>query len=164
MLDFFGPGYDASEMNILSGIEGLHYQIPRLAFLDVAVKEKLSLGCTTLRKNLFGGWHFNCYTPGRLRKCLASGCMESLRIWVFENHRRGTEDYPGTAKFSMVDRSGQGSQVTIISWVADSDRLSLEEAVEVEAFHQCSTSPLSHFLEDVGEVLLDGVLGDVEGL
>ena len=35
MIDFCGAGYDASErMSILADLEGMHYQIPRLAFLD----------------------------------------------------------------------------------------------------------------------------------
>jgi 2-polyprenyl-6-methoxyphenol hydroxylase-like FAD-dependent oxidoreductase len=39
MIDFFGPGYEASEkMSILSEIEGIHYQIPRLAFLGPSGK------------------------------------------------------------------------------------------------------------------------------
>jgi 2-polyprenyl-6-methoxyphenol hydroxylase-like FAD-dependent oxidoreductase len=60
MIDFFGPGFDASEkMGLLPEIEGIHYQIPRLAFLGPAGKERFSLSYATLRKNLFGGRHFN---------------------------------------------------------------------------------------------------------
>ncbi len=60
MIDFFGPGYDASErMGILPAIEGFHYQIPRLSFVDATGKETFSIGYTALRKNLFGGRHFN---------------------------------------------------------------------------------------------------------
>ncbi len=60
MIDFFGPGYDASEsLGILPAIEGFHYQISRLSFVDATGKERFSIGYTALRKNLFGGRHFN---------------------------------------------------------------------------------------------------------
>src|SRR5213596_3582932 len=60
MIDFFGPGYEASEkMDILPELDGIHYQIPRLAFLGPSGKEKFSLSYPTLRKNLFGDRHFN---------------------------------------------------------------------------------------------------------
>lgn len=60
MIDFFGPGYDASEkLGILSDIEGIHYQIPRLSFIDAAGKERLSVSYAALRKNLFNDRHFN---------------------------------------------------------------------------------------------------------
>jgi 2-polyprenyl-6-methoxyphenol hydroxylase-like FAD-dependent oxidoreductase len=60
MIDFFGPGYGASEkMGLLSYIEGIHYQIPSLSFIDSRGKEKFSLQYAALRKNLFGGRHFN---------------------------------------------------------------------------------------------------------
>ena len=72
MIDFIGAGYDASEsMGILPSLEGIHYQIPRLAFLDRAGKEKFSIGYAALRKNLFGGRHFN-FMRGDLERLLYS--------------------------------------------------------------------------------------------
>lgn len=85
MIDFFGPGYDASEkMNILSGIESIHYQIPRLAFLDTIGKEKFSVRYATLRKNLFGGRHFN-FMRGDLERLLYSNIRGHVPV------RFGTE-------------------------------------------------------------------------
>lgn len=37
-----------------------------------------------------------------------------------------------------------------------------EESVEVKAFDERLLSPNAHHVEDVGEVILDGVLGDVQ--
>jgi hypothetical protein len=72
MIDFFGPGYGASEkMGLLSDIEGIHYQIPSLSFIDAKGKEKFSLKYTALRKNLFGGHHFN-FMRGDLENLLYS--------------------------------------------------------------------------------------------
>ena len=37
MIDFFGSGYDVSErMGILANLERIHYQIPRLTFVDAS--------------------------------------------------------------------------------------------------------------------------------
>lgn len=72
MIDFFGPGYDVSErMGILSELEGIHYQIPRLAFVDATGKEKFSVAYTALRKNVFGGRHLN-FMRGDLERLLYS--------------------------------------------------------------------------------------------
>jgi 2-polyprenyl-6-methoxyphenol hydroxylase-like FAD-dependent oxidoreductase len=85
MIDFFGPGYDASErMNILSEIEGIHYQITRLAFLGTSGRERFSLSYANLRKNLFGGRHFN-FMRGDLERLLYS------RIAYHVTVRFGTE-------------------------------------------------------------------------
>jgi len=80
MIDFFGPGYDASErMGILPEIEGIHYQIPRLAFLGPSGKEKFSLSYLTLRKNLFGGRHFN-FMRGDLERLLYSKIKDQVTV------------------------------------------------------------------------------------
>jgi 2-polyprenyl-6-methoxyphenol hydroxylase-like FAD-dependent oxidoreductase len=80
MIDFFGPGYEASEkMGILSEIEGIHYQIPRLAFLGSSGKEKFSLGYATLRKNLFGDRHFN-FMRGDLERLLYSKIEDRVEV------------------------------------------------------------------------------------
>jgi 2-polyprenyl-6-methoxyphenol hydroxylase-like FAD-dependent oxidoreductase len=85
MIDFFGPGYEASEkMSILSEIEGIHYQIPRLAFLGPSGKERFSLGYATLRKNLFGDRHFN-FMRGDLERLLYSKIEDRVEV------RLGTE-------------------------------------------------------------------------
>ena len=63
MIDFFGSGYDVSErMGILANLEGIHYQIPRLTFVDASGAEKFSIDYSVLRK-LFGGRHFNWVQP-----------------------------------------------------------------------------------------------------
>jgi 2-polyprenyl-6-methoxyphenol hydroxylase-like FAD-dependent oxidoreductase len=80
MIDFFGPGYDASEkMGLLPEIEGIHYQIPRLAFLGPAGKERFSLSYATLRKNLFGGRHFN-FMRGDLERLLYSKIEDRVEV------------------------------------------------------------------------------------
>ncbi len=80
MIDFFGPGYDASEkMGILPEIEGIHYQIPRLAFLGPSGKEKFSLSYLTLRKNLFGGRHSN-FMRGDLERLLYSKIKDQITV------------------------------------------------------------------------------------
>lgn len=72
MIDFLGTGYDASEkMGILPELEGIHYQIPRLAFLDSRGKERFSVEYATLRKRLFNGRHFN-FMRGDLEQLLYS--------------------------------------------------------------------------------------------
>ena len=44
MIDFFGSGYDVSErMGILANLEGIHYQIPLLTFVDASGAEKFSI-------------------------------------------------------------------------------------------------------------------------
>ncbi|CAN5686207.1 FAD-dependent monooxygenase [soil metagenome] len=72
MIDFLGPGYDTSErMGMLSELEGIHYQIPRLAFVDAVGKEKFSISYAALRKDVFGGRHFN-FMRGDLERLLYS--------------------------------------------------------------------------------------------
>lgn len=85
MIDFFGPGYDASErMNLLPEIEGIHYQIPHLAFLGPSGKEKFSRDYATLRRNLFGERHFN-FMRGDLARLLYSKIEDLVEV------RFGTE-------------------------------------------------------------------------
>ena len=85
MIDFFGPGYDASEkMGILPEIEGLHHQIPRLAFLGASGEERFSLGYVALRKNLFGDRHLN-FMRGDLERLLYSKIEDRIEV------RLGTE-------------------------------------------------------------------------
>lgn len=72
MIDFFGPGYDVSErLGLLSDLEEIHYQIPHLTFVDASGKEKFSVAYTNLRKNLFGGRHYN-FMRGDLERLLYS--------------------------------------------------------------------------------------------
>jgi 2-polyprenyl-6-methoxyphenol hydroxylase-like FAD-dependent oxidoreductase len=80
MIDFFGPGYGASErMGILSDIEGIHYQIPSLSFIDSRGNERFSLEYAALRKNLFGGRHFN-FMRGDLETLLYSRIEDRVRL------------------------------------------------------------------------------------
>jgi 2-polyprenyl-6-methoxyphenol hydroxylase-like FAD-dependent oxidoreductase len=80
MIDFFGPGYEASErMNILPEIEGIHYQIPRLAFLGPSGEEKFSVSYPALRKSLFGDRHFN-FIRGDLERLLYSKIEDRIRV------------------------------------------------------------------------------------
>jgi 2-polyprenyl-6-methoxyphenol hydroxylase-like FAD-dependent oxidoreductase len=64
-------------MGLLSDIEGIHYQIPSLSFIDARGKEKFSLKYAALRKNLFGGHHFN-FMRGDLENLLHS----RIEDWV----------------------------------------------------------------------------------
>jgi len=69
MLDFFGPGYDASErMGLLPALEGIHYPIRRLAFLEPDGREAFSIAYSAYRR-LFGGRHFY-FMRGDLEKLL----------------------------------------------------------------------------------------------
>jgi len=80
MIDFFGLGYGASEkMGILSDIEGIHYQIPSLSFTDSRGNERFSLEYAALRKNLFGGRHFN-FMRGDLENLLYSRIEDRVRL------------------------------------------------------------------------------------
>lgn len=80
MIDFFGPGYDASEkMGLLPEIEGIHYQIPRLAFFAPSGKERFSLSYATLRRNLFGDRHFN-FMRGDLERLLYSKIEDRVEV------------------------------------------------------------------------------------
>lgn len=95
MIDFFGPGYDAAEkIGMLPGIEGLHYQIPRLAFLDAAGGEKFSVGYAALRKDLLGDRHFN-FMRGDLQQLLYSKIQDHVEVRFgvevesFEQHDTG---------------------------------------------------------------------------
>jgi 2-polyprenyl-6-methoxyphenol hydroxylase-like FAD-dependent oxidoreductase len=95
MIDFFGPGYDAAEkIGMLPGIEGLHYQIPRLAFLDAAGGEKFSVGYAALRKDLLDDRHFN-FMRGDLQQLLHSEIQDhvevrfGVEVEAFEQHDRG---------------------------------------------------------------------------
>jgi 2-polyprenyl-6-methoxyphenol hydroxylase-like FAD-dependent oxidoreductase len=79
MIDFIGPGYEASErMGILPEIEGIHYQIPRLAVLGPSGKEKFSLSYPTLR-NLFGDRQFN-FMRGDLERLLYSKIENRIKV------------------------------------------------------------------------------------
>ena len=85
MVDFFGPGYEASEkMGILSEIEGIHHQVPRLAFLGSSGEERFSLGYAALRRNFFGDRHFN-FMRGDLERLLYSKIEDRVEV------RLGTE-------------------------------------------------------------------------
>lgn len=80
MIDFFGPGYDASEkMGLFPEIEGIHYQIPRLAFLTPSGKERFALSYATLRKNLFADRHFN-FMRGDLERLLYSKIEDQVEV------------------------------------------------------------------------------------
>ena len=69
MLDFFGPGYDASErMGLLPALEEIHYPIGRLAFLEPDGREAFSIAYSAYRR-LFGGRHFY-FMRGDLEKLL----------------------------------------------------------------------------------------------
>jgi len=77
MIDFFGPGYDVSEkMGLLPDLAKIHYQIPRLAFVDPDGRQRLSLDYIRVRK-LFGSRHFN-FMRGDLERLLYS----KIREWV----------------------------------------------------------------------------------
>jgi 2-polyprenyl-6-methoxyphenol hydroxylase-like FAD-dependent oxidoreductase len=104
MIDFVDPGYEASEkMGILPELQGIHYQIPRLAFIDAAGKEKFSIDYAALRKNLFGGRHFN-FTRGELERLLYSRIEDRVPV------RFGTEvEYVEQDEAQVVVRFTDGS-------------------------------------------------------
>lgn len=118
MIDFFGPGYDASEkMGILSNIEAIHYQIPRLAFLGPSGKERFSASYATLRKNLFGGRHFN-FMRGDLERLLYSRIEDQLEL------RFGTE----------VDSIAQ-ERARVIAHLTDGTRDAFDLVVGADGVH-----------------------------
>lgn len=107
MIDFCDPGYDASErMGILPEIEGIHYQIPRLAFLGPSGKERFSLSYATLRKNLFGGRHFN-FMRGDLERLLYSKIEDRIKV------RFGTS-------VDSLERDGAQARVKLTDGTIDS--------------------------------------------
>jgi 2-polyprenyl-6-methoxyphenol hydroxylase-like FAD-dependent oxidoreductase len=70
MIDFFGSGYDAAErMGLLDDLAGIHYQIPRLAFVAADGRERFSIAYPTLRRRLFDDRHFN-FMRGELERLL----------------------------------------------------------------------------------------------
>ncbi len=80
MIDFFDSVYDVSErMDILPDLEGIHYQIPQLAFVDSRGQEKFSVSYAALRKNVFGGRHFN-FMRGDLERLLYSKIEDQVRV------------------------------------------------------------------------------------
>jgi len=80
MIDFFGPGYDACErLGLISDLEGIHYQIPHLTFVDTRGREKFSVAYTDLRKNLFGGRHYN-FMRGDLERLLYSRIEDRIPV------------------------------------------------------------------------------------
>jgi len=79
MMDFFGPGYDVSEkMGLLPDLEKIHYQIPRLAFVDSNGNEKFSVDYAAVRK-LFNGRHFN-FMRGDLERVLYSRVKDDVEV------------------------------------------------------------------------------------
>lgn len=79
MLDFFGPGVDASErMGLLPDLEGIHHPIRRLAFLCPGGREAFSIDYAAYRR-LFGGRHFYLMRGG-LERLLYSKGEGRLRI------------------------------------------------------------------------------------
>ncbi len=70
MIDFFGSGYDAAErMGLLDDLAGIHYQIPRVAFMAADGRERFSIAYPKLRRRLFDDRHFN-FMRGELERVL----------------------------------------------------------------------------------------------
>ncbi len=70
MIDFFGSGYDAAlRMGLLDDLAGIHYQIPRLAFIAADGRERFSIAYPKLRRRLFDDRHFN-FMRGELERVL----------------------------------------------------------------------------------------------
>jgi 2-polyprenyl-6-methoxyphenol hydroxylase-like FAD-dependent oxidoreductase len=79
MIDFFGSGYDAAEkMGLIPDLEGIHYPIPRLAFVDAQGREKYSIAYSAFRR-LLDDRHFN-FMRGDLERVLYSKIQERLSI------------------------------------------------------------------------------------
>jgi 2-polyprenyl-6-methoxyphenol hydroxylase-like FAD-dependent oxidoreductase len=80
MIDFIGSGYAVSEkMDILPDLERIHYQIPRLDFVDAAGNERFTLSYAALRENLFNGRHFN-FMRGDLKWLLYSKIEDRVEV------------------------------------------------------------------------------------
>jgi 2-polyprenyl-6-methoxyphenol hydroxylase-like FAD-dependent oxidoreductase len=60
MIDFFGPGFTASErLGLLPDIAAIHYPVEHLVFVDGSGRRRLELPYPTLRKRWFVDRHFN---------------------------------------------------------------------------------------------------------
>lgn len=80
MIDFFGSGYDAAErMGLLDDLAGIHYQIPRLAFVAADGRERFSIAYPRLRRRLFDDRHFN-FMRGELERLLHDNLPRDVPI------------------------------------------------------------------------------------
>jgi 2-polyprenyl-6-methoxyphenol hydroxylase-like FAD-dependent oxidoreductase len=79
MIDFFGSGYDVAEkMGLIQDLSLLHYQIPRLTFVEPTGQEKFSLDYLQVRK-LFDDRHFN-FMRGDLERVLYSTIKANVEV------------------------------------------------------------------------------------
>ncbi len=112
MIDFFGPGYDASEkMGLLPEIAAIHYQIPRFAFLAPSGKVRFSLSYATLRKNLFGDRHFN-FMRGDLEQLLYSKIEDRVEV-RFGTEIESFEQAGATVRVKLTDGTTSSFDVLV---------------------------------------------------
>ncbi len=80
MIDFFGSGYDAAaRMGLLDDLAGIHYQIPRLAFMAADGRERFSIAYPKLRRRLFDDRHFN-FMRGELERVLYDQLQDDVPV------------------------------------------------------------------------------------
>lgn len=79
MIDFFGAGYDVAErMGLLPELRQIHYNVPRLVFMDAEGHEKFAIRYEAFRR-LFDNRHFN-FMRGDLEKVLYSQVKNNVRL------------------------------------------------------------------------------------
>ena len=60
MIDFFGPGVDATDrLGLRPGLERIHAPVERLVFVDGSGRSRVAVGYPALRRHVFGGQHYN---------------------------------------------------------------------------------------------------------
>ncbi len=79
MIDFFGPGYDAAAaLGLLPDLAAVHYQIPRLRFVDFRGRLRYALAYSALRR-LLDNRHFN-FLRGDLEQVLYDHVRDSVEV------------------------------------------------------------------------------------
>ncbi|MFQ5970733.1 MAG: FAD-dependent monooxygenase [Alphaproteobacteria bacterium] len=105
MIDFFGSGWDVAErMGLLDKLEGIHYQIDELTFVDEDGRRRSSVPYPRLRR-LFDDRHFN-FTRGELERVLFEALGDAVEVRF------------GTSVASFED-GGEEVEVTLTDGTSD---------------------------------------------
>jgi 2-polyprenyl-6-methoxyphenol hydroxylase-like FAD-dependent oxidoreductase len=80
MIDFLGPGYDVAErMGLLPALGKIHRPFGHLLFVDGAGHHRADLAYARLRRQMFGGRHFN-FLRGDLERVLFAALEGKVRV------------------------------------------------------------------------------------